>query len=142
MLQIGDRRWLIAEASLSSFTAHRRLYSAEDFMSQLLRLTCLLLIASPFLYAQFGSGLQGTVADPTGAIVPGSRIVVVNVETGVSRETVSSEDGLYRVPSLSPGTYKINASKEGFGKAEHTVVVAVNEIRRVDFTLSVEGVNQ
>lgn len=106
-------------------------------MLQLLRLTCSLLILTPFLYAQFGSGIQGTVADPSGAIVPGTRIVVTNIDTGVTRETTSSEEGLYRVPSLSPGTYKVAASKEGFGGAEYSVVVGVNEVRRVDFTLSV-----
>ena len=95
------------------------------------------LLAVTLFYAQFGSGIQGNVADQSGAIVPGTRIIVTNVDTGVSRETVSSEDGLYRVPSLSPGTYKVQASKDGFGGTEHTVVVSANEIRRVDFKLTV-----
>lgn len=99
-----------------------------------------LLLLMPVLYAQFGSGIQGTVADSTAAIVPGVRIVVTNVDTGVAREAASSEDGIYRIPSLSPGTYKVLASKEGFGGAEQTVVVGVNEVRRVDFTLNVGNV--
>lgn len=104
---------------------------------RLLRVTCSLLLLTPALYAQFGSGIQGTVADPTAALIPGVRIIATNVETGVSRETASSEEGIYRIPSLSPGTYKVTASKDGFGTAAHSVVVGVNEVRRVDFTLSV-----
>ena len=87
--------------------------------------------------AQFGSGIQGNVADQSGAVVPGTSIIVTNVDTGVGRETVSMEDGLYCVPSLSPGTYKVKASKEGFGGIEYTVVLSANEIRRVDFKLTV-----
>src|SRR6185295_17945300 len=96
-----------------------------------------ILLVLTFFGAQFGSGIQGNVADQSGAIVPGTRIVVTNVDTGVSRETVSSEEGLYRVPSLSPGTYKVQALKEGFGGTEHSVVLSANEIRRVDFKLNV-----
>ena len=93
------------------------------------------------VWAQFGSGIQGTVADRTAAVVPGVKIVVTNVETGVSREAVSSEVGIYRVSSLSAGTYKVTATKEGFGAAEQgSVVVGVNEVRKVDFTLAVGNV--
>lgn len=93
------------------------------------------------LLAQFGSGIQGTVADRTAAVVPGARIVAVNVDTGVSREATSSEIGGYRISSLSPGTYKITATKEGFGSAEQgSVVLGANEVRKVDFTLVVGNV--
>lgn len=109
-------------------------------MSHLLRLICSVLLFTPVVYAQFGSGIQGTVADSTSALIPGVRITVTNVDTGVSRETSSSEEGVYRIPSLSPGTYKVVASKEGFGGVEQSVVVGVNETRRVDFTLSVGNV--
>src|SRR5262245_48871185 len=112
----------------------------RSFMRPLFRLTCSVLLLTSVLYAQFGSGIQGTVADSTAAIVPGVRIVVTNIDTGVARETASSEEGIYRIPSLSPGIYKVTASKEGFGGLEQSVVVGVNEIRRVDFTLNVGNV--
>ena len=98
----------------------------------------MVLASAGIALAQFSSGIQGTVADRSGAVMPAVRIVATNVETGVSRETVSSEVGVYRLPSLSPGTYKITASKEGFGAAEQdAVVVGANETRRVDFALTV-----
>src|SRR5262245_11509296 len=111
-------------------------------MLRFLGITCSVLLFTPVLYGQFGSGLQGTVADPTAALIPGVRVVATNIETGVSREANSSEEGVYRIPSLSPGTYKVAASKEGFGRSEYSVTVAVNEVRRVDFTLSVGNVTE
>ena len=107
-------------------------------MVRVLQLACSMVFLASVLSAQFGSGIQGTVADRTAAVVPGVRVVVTNVETGVSRETTSNDEGLYRVPSLSAGTYKVVAMKEGFGTAEQgSVVLGVSETRRVDFSLSV-----
>jgi hypothetical protein len=110
-------------------------------MSHLVRLAFTAALFAAMSFAQFGSGIQGTVADRSAAVVPGVQISAINVDTGVSRATLSSELGAYRIPSLSPGTYKITASKEGFAVGEQDgVIVGVNEIRRVDFTLSVGNV--
>src|SRR5712692_6346380 len=107
-------------------------------MARLVRVSFCLLVFAAASSAQFGSGIQGTVADRTAAVIPGVTITAINVDTGVSRDMVSSELGAYRIASLSPGTYKVRATKEGFGSAEQNgVVVGVNEIRKVDFTLSV-----
>ena len=93
------------------------------------------------LPAQYSSGIQGTVIDKSGAAIPGAKITVTNVATGVVSNSVAAETGVYRVPSLNPGTYKIVAEKEGFAPVEQSAVtVEINEIRRVDFTMAVRGV--
>jgi hypothetical protein len=98
-------------------------------------------LCTPLLFAQFGSGIQGSTVDSTSAVLPGVRIVVTEVSTGVTREAVSSEVGFYRVLSLSAGVYTVKAFKEGFASAEQAaVVVALNEMKKVDFTLGVGGV--
>lgn len=110
-------------------------------MSSILRLSFSMLLLAPLVWAQFGSGIQGTVVDRTSAVVPGVLIRVTNMDTGVSREVVSSEEGVYRVTSLSTGTYKMRAVKEGFISAEQdSLVLQVDEIRKVDFTLEVGNV--
>jgi len=110
-------------------------------MSRLLRLCFLTLLLAPLVCAQFGSGIQGTVLDSTSAVVPGVEVVVTNTGTGVSREAVTSAVGVYRVLNLSPGTYSIRAAKEGFIAAQReSVVLTVDETRRVDFTLAVGSV--
>jgi hypothetical protein len=89
-------------------------------------------------WSQFGSGIQGTILDASRAVVPGARVLVVNQSTEVTREAVSSAEGVYRVPSLSAGAYTVKVSKEGFVSVEQPeVVLEANEIRKVDFTLSV-----
>ena len=99
-----------------------------------------LLVAAAPLSAQFNSGLQGTVSDRSSAMVPGARVVVVNLATGVTRETTTSEVGAWRIPSLSPGAYKITVEKQGFVTAvQESVTVAGDELlvghpaRRNDF---------
>ena len=58
--------------------------------------------------------ISGTVSDSTGAIVPGTRIVILNEETGSSREVGSDETGRYTAPALGLGNYRVTASKDGF----------------------------
>lgn len=112
-------------------------------MSRFLRLFLPLLLLTPFLSAQFGSGIQGTILDSSSAVIPNVRVVVKNVDTGVVREVLSSEVGVYRVLSLSPGTYSVMASREGFVRAEQpSVVLGVDEVRKVDFTLNVGNVSE
>ncbi len=107
------------------------------------RLSCSLLFLTSVAFGQFTSGIQGTVADRSAAIVPGVHVTVTNVDTGVVRETVSNEEGLYRVLSLNAGTYKVVAQKEGFGLAEqNSVVLAIAETRRVDFSLAVGNLTE
>jgi len=94
-------------------------------------------------WSQFGSGIQGTILDASSAVVPGAKVLVVNKSTGVTREAVSTAEGVYRVLSLSADTYAVKASKEGFASAEQPeVVLEANEIRKVDFRLRLGAVSQ
>src|SRR5713226_2770802 len=62
------------------------------------------------------SDIRGTVADASGAVVPGVTVTVKNNDTGVVREFVTNGDGLYDTNSILPGNYTISFSKEGFQK--------------------------
>jgi hypothetical protein len=109
-------------------------------MLRCVRLYVFALLLVPCLTAQFGSGIQGTVVDRSSAVVPNARVIVKNLETGVTREVLSSDAGVYFVLNLGPGKYSVNTSKEGFAVSEEpSLELAANEIRRVDFTLNVKG---
>lgn len=116
--------------------------SAENVrLSGLLKWVCVLFIAVPAALAQFGSAIQGTVSDPAGGSVPGGRVRVVNVATGVTRDALSSDTGVYRVLSLNPGTYDVSVEKDGFVSAEEKgVTVGVDELRKVDFGLNIGNI--
>jgi len=66
------------------------------------------------LFGQSLSSVNGTVTDPTGAVIPSANIRLENVDTGASRETVSDSAGLYSLPQVAPGNYKITAKAQGF----------------------------
>ena len=69
--------------------------------------------ASSNLWAQFTSSLEGTIADPSGARIPGGAVTVVNVATGVKTETQTNSVGYFLLPSLPPGTFNVSVDRHG-----------------------------
>jgi hypothetical protein len=61
-----------------------------------------------------GASLQGTITDPSGAVVPGAMVEIRNVQTGASRVLKSDEGGRWREPVLLPGEYELRVSATGF----------------------------
>ena len=79
-------------------------------ISRLLALFVLLVCApcaTVKVMAQLGSngGIQGTVIDPGGAVVPGATVVATNVATNVATTRETNEAGLYVIKPLPPGEY-------------------------------------
>ena len=100
---------------------------------------CLGLLLLPgFAFAQGQMGaLTGSVMDPSGAIVPDATIVITEVKTGGVSTTRASSAGYYRVPVM-PGTYRLEATKEGFKTAvAENIVVPVAQVVTVDFNLQI-----
>jgi Carboxypeptidase regulatory-like domain len=66
-------------------------------------------------FAQLTTGyISGTVQDTSGAVIEGVRISVREQATGIRRETVANEAGVYRFVGLEPGTYTVEFFKAGF----------------------------
>ncbi len=73
-----------------------------------------LLVAST-VQAQTTTGeIQGTVADQSGALIPGVSVTVANTATGVMRELVTDADGRFAAPGLQVGPYEVTAALQGF----------------------------
>lgn len=87
-------------------------------MRHLVRLTALLAAIvgySPIAAAQVAQAeLRGTVTDESGGILPGTTVTATHVETGISRDTVTSERGTYVMPALPIGVYTVKAELTGF----------------------------
>jgi hypothetical protein len=78
------------------------------------------------------------VHDASGAVVPGTSITLRNAETGVGRTAISNDSGSYTFPSVPPGAYTINATKNGFGPfSGGTFVLAVSQTSTIDIPLAV-----
>ena len=74
-------------------------------------LSCLLSVA---MWAQTDlSTIRGAVSDQSGAAVPSAKITLTNVETNVARNAVTTSDGVYEIPYLTPGTYRLSAVGSG-----------------------------
>jgi hypothetical protein len=102
-------------------------------------LTCLSLLLglTSFLKAQTTATLLGHAVDTTGAIIPGAKIVVRNVGTNASRETIADMNGNYIVPQLPVGTYSATATMKGFeSKVITDLTLSLGQNLRVDFVLS------
>lgn len=84
------------------------------------------------------ASITGEVRDAAGAAVPGADVKAVHVATGVTRSTVTGEDGSYVFTSLPIGTYQLAASLPGFKKAVRDgVELHIFDRLSVDFTLEV-----
>ena len=66
------------------------------------------------LEAQTTGTILGSVTDQTDAVLPGTAVMVTNVETGIVRSSVANDRGAYRVSNLPPGAYEVQASLAGF----------------------------
>jgi hypothetical protein len=98
-----------------------------------------LLVATPAL-AQTGQ-INGVVTDNTGAVVPGATVKAVETATGLSRDTVTGEDGRYTFTSLRPTTYDITAELQGFRTAQRKgVLLQANQYLTVSFTIEVSNI--
>jgi hypothetical protein len=85
--------------------------------------------------------LGGTVADPTGALVPGVSIKATHQATGIVTSVISNDAGAYNFASLPPGLYKVTAELPGFRSQTYSDVQLGNSAQaRLNFTLSVASV--
>src|SRR6266849_6064065 len=108
-----------------------------------LLLIVLLSLCAVSAYAQFKASVQGTVMDSRGGIVAGAELSVRNEATGVTRDTVTSDQGFYRVSELPPGNYTVTVEATGFKKTvSKNIVVQAEEPRGFDVTLEVGAVQE
>lgn len=86
--------------------------------------------------AQFKASVQGSVVDPTGAVIPGATVTLTNQETGRTHQTVTTGEGFYRISGLPPGVYTITAEYTGFKKKVlDNVIIRAEEVQGIDLTL-------
>lgn len=103
-------------------------------------ITLLLPFAAVACFAQFSSGVQGNVLDPSGAAIPNATVTLTNVETHVAQTATSDSAGVYRFVSLAPGNYTVSAKAKGFSASSTGFVLQTAENRNVQLTLAVGNV--
>src|SRR4051794_8621835 len=107
-------------------------------------LTLLLIGARPARAQSDNTGVvDGRVADESKSPVPGATVTARNTATGLTRATVSSTLGTYRIEFLPPGAYEIIAELTGFARVvTKDVQVQVGSSTNIDVTMKVAGLNE
>src|SRR3989475_1913934 len=87
--------------------------------------------------AQVQNGeITGTVADPSGAVVPGAKIVLQNLSTRYEIQIQTNSAGIYTAKELNVGPYMVRVEAHGFKRAEASnLVLNAGTVLRVDFKL-------
>lgn len=88
----------------------------------LLVLLLAIVIVAPSFAQTFRGDINGTITDPSGAVVPGAKVLATEVATSVSEQTVSSGAGEFTFNNLPLGTYTIKVQATGFQTTEVTGV--------------------
>jgi hypothetical protein len=103
----------------------------------LLRTLALLMLASASVYAQGGrASINGTVTDPTGAVVAGAHVSAKNLETGQLSTVTTGSEGFYSLPFLPLGRYEVTVSHPGFTTETQTgFTLSAEQAATVNFTL-------
>jgi Carboxypeptidase regulatory-like domain/TonB dependent receptor len=108
-----------------------------------LAVVCVLAVAQPAAAQEtinYGS-ISGRVADPQGAVVPGAVIMARQIETNLTRETVTDGQGRFRFPYLRVGGYEIVVRSQGFREATLKVAVTIGSAFELPVALSVAGLD-
>jgi hypothetical protein len=105
------------------------------FFRGLLFTLALIMPATLFGQAYFGT-VSGEITDPSGAVVPGAKITLVDQQKGYQFAATSDHVGRYLFSSVPPGTYSVSAELRGFEKMVRTgVILDVNENVTVDLRM-------
>ena len=80
--------------------------------------------------------ISGMVTDPTGAMIASAEVIVVNDATRVQSLTKTNDEGIYVVPNLAPGNYRVQVSKVGFKTIiKPDIILNVQDALAINFAL-------
>jgi len=97
----------------------------------------LLLIANVFAQETTG-GLQGTVKDPSGAVVSNANVELTGVAQLGKKNLTTDSSGYYRFANLAPGSYTVTVKASGFSELKREgIAIEIGHLPTLDLTLSV-----
>jgi hypothetical protein len=89
------------------------------------------------------ASINGTVTDPSGAVVPGATVAAVNEDTNASRDTQTGNTGAYSISNLVPGKYDITIEKSGLKTVKFAAVtLTVDQALTLDAKLEISVASQ
>ena len=87
--------------------------------------------------------VSGIVLDPSGGIIAGADVLIINDETGVQYAGKANNEGYYVVPNIPPGTYRIQVSNSGFKTIiKPDIRIHVEDALAINFTLPIGAASE
>src|SRR5215813_1883310 len=108
-----------------------------NFLATMIASAFVLALATPVFGQQAATAtIEGIVTDPNKAAVPGAKVTVKNLDTGLTREITTDDSGLYRIAALPPGSYQVSAGGNGFAENKYgAVTLTVGQKLNLDLAL-------
>jgi len=117
--------------------------SASSVGLRILTGLVLAFLALPAYCQLYVGSISGTVTDPTGAVVPGAKVVATDVDKGFAFPGTTDGAGHYLLRSIPPATYNVSVEAAGFEKQRKDgVIITVNLNATVNFSLIVGAASQ
>jgi hypothetical protein len=108
------------------------------FLRRCTFLVFFLLTTALTVSAQYRAGIQGTVTDPSGAIVAGATLTLTDKDTNISKTATTDSSGVYTFNGLAPGDYSLTIEKTGFAKKVYAdVQVAAEQMSAFNVQLQI-----
>jgi len=108
----------------------------------LLAILLLASISSPAFSQNATGAINGTVTDPSDAVVANAKVTATNSDTGLSRNISTGTRGTFRLDNLQPGEYQVKTEAQGFATQTQRIVVRVANTTTSDFKLSIGQSNE
>ena len=103
-------------------------------------LLLVVVVSASSAWAQFTSGIEGTVTDPTGAVVSGATVTIKNDETGASQTVQTQESGFFRFTTLPSSNFTVSAAAQGFKTTvQGHIQLQVAETKTVNMHMVIGG---
>lgn len=98
-------------------------------------------LAGSAAFAQFLSGINGTVTDKSGAVVAGAKVTIMDTHIGVSRSATTDQSGFFSFTSIAASTYNVEVTMNGFETwKQNDLVLPVGQTRTIAPVLEVGSV--
>jgi hypothetical protein len=102
-----------------------------------------LFLAAPGIAQSPNGTINGIVLDPSGSVIVGAEITIVNDATGVKYSGKTNNEGIYVVPNLPPGSYRLQVSRIGFKTLiKPDIVLNVQDALAINFTLPIGAASE
>ena len=112
------------------------------FATLMIYIAALVLLVSSAVAQETTGGLQGTIKDPSGAVVPHAQVVAQGASLVGTKTAETDGSGYYRFANLPPGAYTLTVSAKGFRTAKRELSLEVGHLPSVDIALEVGATSE